>query len=219
MTTPIAHTQITTLPIGNPPLDVVCPADADQRLMSVTTAIGCLDKPALLGWAAEETAKAAIRVAGTLAARIDEEGEDAVVEWLSGARYRRPKDRRSATELGTAVHDACERYAISGVRPETDHEVRPYLDQFDKWCQRISPDFLAAEMTVYSPGAGYAGTCDAVMSHRRGAIHRRLQIQCPERRPQRRSHEALAGSSPTARRLPGRRMGRNGSPSSVRGES
>ena len=160
------------LPIGNPPLDVPSPADADQRLMSVTSALGCLDKPGLLGWASEETAKAAIRVAGTLARRIEEEGEEAVIEWLVGARYRRPKNRRSATELGTSVHDACERYAISGVRPETDEEVRPYLDQFDKWAQRTSPEFLAAEMTVYSPGAGYAGTCDADLD-RHGRSQRR----------------------------------------------
>jgi hypothetical protein len=156
------QSDVTTVPIGNPILDVATSQPDDQRLTSVTTIIGCLDKAALLGWAAEETAKCAVRSAGSLPQRIEEEGEDAVIEWLAGARYRRPKDQRSATQLGTDVHAACERFAITGVLPDVDDEVRPYLVQFDRWAQRVQPEYHAAEMTVYSPTHGYAGTADFV---------------------------------------------------------
>ena len=42
-------------------------------MYSVTTIIGALDKPALLYWAAEETAKAAVTVAKSLPTRIEED--------------------------------------------------------------------------------------------------------------------------------------------------
>jgi len=144
------------------PVDVEKPADDDVRMWSVTTIIGALDKPALLYWAAEQTAEAACAVAKSLPSRIEEEGHEAVVKWLRDARFRKPKNVRSATELGTAVHDAVERYAITGERPEVDDEVRPFLDRFTEWAQKAQPAYHAAELTVYSPQYGYAGTLDAI---------------------------------------------------------
>jgi hypothetical protein len=152
----------TPLPIGNPPHDVQRVEETDRRMVSVTSVLKAYDKPPLRTWFGEQVADAAIRVAGTLAARIEEEGPDAVREWLVEAPYRRPKGERSTTQLGTDVHAACERYAISGVRPETDEAVRPYLDQFDRWCQRVQPVCEGAEITVYSPTLGYAGCADAM---------------------------------------------------------
>lgn len=144
-------------------VDVAKPADDDLRMWSVTTIIGCLDKPALMYWAAGLTADAAIAQADYLAARIEHEGREKVWKDLRDARFSRPKGQRSATELGTAVHDACERYALTGVKPEVDAEVQPFLDQFDAWVQKWQPVYEAAEMTVYSPTYGYAGTLDAIM--------------------------------------------------------
>lgn len=144
------------------PLDVKAPAPDDQRLWSVTTIINALDRPALMYWAAEQAAECAVSVRGSLDARVREEGEPAVVKWLRDARFRRPKDKRSATELGTAVHDACELYALNGERPVVDAEVLPYVIQFEKWCQQFQPTYEAAEMTVFSPTYGYAGTLDAI---------------------------------------------------------
>lgn len=45
-----------------------------------------------------------------------------------------------------------------------DDDVAPFLDQFDGWCQRFQPQYEAAEMTVYAPRFGYAGTCDAFLT-------------------------------------------------------
>lgn len=146
------------------PLDVDKPNMDDTRLFSVTTILGTMDKPALLYWSAEQTAKAAVRVADTLPRRIEEEGTDAVVKYLRDARFRPEPGKRTAADVGTAVHEACERYAITGTRPECEPDVKPFLDQFEAWCQRFQPEYSAAEVTVYSPERGYAGTCDAFLT-------------------------------------------------------
>lgn len=170
------------------PVDVPKPASDDQRMWSVTTIIGVLDKPALLYWAAEQTALAAVAVRRTLAERVEEEGEEAIVKWLRDARFRRPKDQLSATDLGTAVHAGLEYVGINGRYPERDEhdnvimngegtrlatengrlvkgaEVWPFFEQFDRFCQRFQPTWEAAEVTVYDSRYSYAGTLDAVIS-------------------------------------------------------
>lgn len=150
--------------LGQPALDGQKPADDDERLWSVTTLIGALDKPALLYWAAEQTAICAVDQLATVQAMVNDGDRADVVKWLRDARFRRPKGERSAAELGTAVHEACEQFALTGTRPDVDDDVAPFLNQFDAWCDRFQPVYEAAEMTVYHPTYGYAGTCDAFLS-------------------------------------------------------
>lgn len=153
-----------TLATTTPPLDVPKPEQDDLRLWSVTTIIGVLDKPALLYWASEQAALAAVAQADYLPQRIEAEGRAGVVKSLRDARFQKPKDGRTAADLGTAVHAAIEEYAITGKLPSVDAEVQPYLDSFDVWAQRFQPAYDAAEFTVYSPTYGYAGTCDGVFT-------------------------------------------------------
>lgn len=148
-----------------PPQDVAKADPDDARLWSVTTIIGALDRPALMYWAAEQAAICAIDEEPLWQAMLKTRGREDTVRYLRDARFRRPKDQRSASELGTAVHDACEAYALTGTKPEVDDEVRPYLEQFDGWAQRFQPEYEAAEMTVYSD-FGYAGTLDAILTVR-----------------------------------------------------
>jgi len=150
--------------LGQTPLEGEKPADDDARLWSVTTIIGALDKPALLYWAAEKTATCAVDQLDTVRAMVNDGDRADTIKWLRDARFRRPKGERTAAELGTAVHEACEQFALTGTRPEVDPDVAPFLDQFDRWCQKFSPTYEAAEVTVYSPRYGYAGTCDAFLS-------------------------------------------------------
>lgn len=170
-----------TLQLGQTAIEGVKPSADDLTLWSVTTIIGVLDKPALLYWAAAEAAKAAVVSAGSLPSRLDEEGHDAVVKWLRDAMYRRPKDRLSASGLGTVFHAAAEEYALTGTRPNNsdigqlivreggnqfqgiDQEtavVNDMLDQFDRWLQRATPEYMATEVCVLSPTYGVAGTAD-----------------------------------------------------------
>jgi hypothetical protein len=175
----------TLLQLGQPADDGATENDDDLRLWSVTTLIGCLDKPALLYWAAEQTASAAVAIADSLPKRIEEDGPEEVVKWLRDARFRRPKGRLSNASLGTCAHTACEEYALTGVRPDDDRlaqivqaeggarfngvaaevaVLKQMLDQFDDWLQRFQPAYQATEVTVYHPDYGYAGTCDGFLS-------------------------------------------------------
>lgn len=170
--------------LGQPPEDVK-PTEDDLRLWSVTTIIGCLDKPALMYWSAEQAALAAVAAARSLPARIEEEGQEPVVKWLRDARFRRPKGRLSNASLGTCAHTACEEYALTGTRPdagrladiirqeggprfdgvESERAVLSrMLDQFDRWLQRFTPEYQATEVVVYHPTMGYAGTADAFLT-------------------------------------------------------
>jgi hypothetical protein len=144
-------------------VDDVKPEEGDERFWSVTTIIGVLDKPALVQWSAIETAKAAVDNLDIVQSRIQREGRDSAIEYLKGARFRRAGGQRTAADLGTAVHEACESYALTGIRPQVDDEVRPFLRQFDRFLDQFQPSYIATEVTVYSPTYGYAGTLDAVV--------------------------------------------------------
>jgi ATP-dependent exoDNAse (exonuclease V) beta subunit len=146
---------------------VVQPNEHDLRMWSVTTLIGALDKPALVPWAALRTAEAAVDDAPIWQHRLEHEGRASAIDYLKQARFRGAgKGARSATDLGKAVHKACEHAAIHGrFLPEdtADDELKPFLRQFRQFLQDFQPKYIAAEVTVFSPEYGYAGTADAFM--------------------------------------------------------
>jgi hypothetical protein len=146
-----------------PEVTVDKPAPDDLRLWSVTTILKVLAKPAIEYWQREEVAKAFVGIRKSLNARVEEDGEDAMITWGINAPFRRPKVGRTAADLGTAFHEVAEQIAITGVVPPVDDELRPLVEQYERWLQRAQPEFLAAEMPVYSPQFGVAGTCDGQM--------------------------------------------------------
>lgn len=170
--------------IGQEPVEVDKPDDGDLQLWSVTTIIGALDKPALLYWAAQQTADAAIDNMATWQAMLEDRGRNEAAKWLRDARFRSPRTILSAADLGTITHKVCETYALTGTRPDRDfitNEVRlkggdqldlerevdtvlDMLDQFDGWLQRFTPSYQATEVAVYSSTYGYAGQCDAMLT-------------------------------------------------------
>lgn len=170
--------------LGQDPLEIDKPDQDDLTLWSVTTIIGALDKPALLYWSAEQAANAAIDNLATWQAMLEDRGRDEAVKWLRDARFRQPKTRLSAANLGTVTHKVCETYALTGTKPERDfvtelvaHEggaqvdidtevntVGRMLNQFDGWLQRFTPSYQATEVCVYSPTYGYAGQADGFLT-------------------------------------------------------
>ena len=175
---------VTTAELGQEAVTVTKPDDDDLQLWSVTTIIGILDKPALLYWASEQTANAAIDHTATWQAMVEDSGREETVKWLRDARFRRPKTTLSAAELGTAVHTLCETYALTGNKPGPDFiediivragsrqtdvvkesaTASAMLEQFDKWLQRFTPTYQGTEVSVYNPEYGYAGQADAFMT-------------------------------------------------------
>lgn len=155
----------------------------DLTLWSVTTIIGVLDKPALLYWAAEQTANAAVDDVATWQAMAEDRGRSEAVKWLRDARFRAPKHLLSAASLGTIAHTMCETYALTATRPDKDMVTElvareipngdiagevdvlgRMLNQFDGWLDRFQPSYQATEACVYSPKYGYAGQCDAFLT-------------------------------------------------------
>ena len=173
-----------TTDLGQAAEDIAKPTDDDLTLWSVTTIIGVLDKPALLYWAAEQTANAAIDSLNTWRAMLEDAGREDTVKWLRDARFRRPKTQLSDSSLGTVVHTVCETYALTGTKPDKDfvtqlivdaggkgvdienevNTVGRMLNQFDGWLHRAQPTYQATEVCVYSPQYQYAGQCDAFLT-------------------------------------------------------
>lgn len=173
-----------TAELGQEAVDVERQDAEDLILWSVTTIIGVLDKPALLYWAAEQTANAAIDSIKTWQATLEEQGREEAVKWLRDARFRRPKTRLSDTAFGTVVHAMCEHYALSGNKPDKDmvtelivREGGPQVDiddelvllgkclnNFDGWLHRAHPSYQATEVAVYNTEFAYAGQADAFMT-------------------------------------------------------
>jgi hypothetical protein len=164
---------MTTAVEKHPPVDVTQTSDDDQQLWSVTTILSALDRPALTYWACEKTAVAAVNQSNTWRGMLADDHPDcdhtdaqacAAVKWLRDARWRKAPGEKSDTEMGTDVHTACEEYVLTGVRPDVSADIEPYLRQFEAWCQKAQPAYEAAEMTVYAPTYGHAGTMDAILT-------------------------------------------------------
>jgi ATP-dependent exoDNAse (exonuclease V) beta subunit len=157
---------VSTLPLlSDEPQVVAKPADDDLRMWSVTTLIGALDKPALVPWAALRTAEAAVDHLEVVQHRLEHEGRDSAIDYLKNARFRGAPGQRSATELGKAVHKACEHAVIYGrYRPEdiADKEIVPFLRQHRQFISDFRPEPECAELTVFNETFGYAGTLDAI---------------------------------------------------------
>jgi hypothetical protein len=112
--------------------------------------------------AAEQTAACAVDSPQIWQNIEQDQGRDEAIRWLTGARFRRPKGKRSAAETGTDVHAALEDFAATGLLPHAryDDEIRPFVEQFDKWAQRAQPEIVHSERTVYNDRHRYAGTAD-----------------------------------------------------------
>ena len=146
-------------------IEVPAPADDDERYWSVTELIKVINKPSLLYWAANETAKLAAANPQELVSRIRRDGAQRTIKWLANARnYPPPGTTKNAMDLGTAVHAAIETYVITGSWPDfMDPEVVPYTQVFDAWAQIWQPEVTHSEATIYNSDYKYAGTADAFM--------------------------------------------------------
>lgn len=174
--------QAITLPRhGEPVEDIKKADDTDLRHWSVTTIIGVLDKPALVYWAANETAHAAVQNVAAWRAIAESDGPEEAEKWIAGARFRGGKGQLTAASLGTSVHAACEEYVLTGARPDDTFlsqvvasngklsaanviaevaTVNVMLDRFSEWLDRFQPVYQASEVTVFHPDYAYAGTAD-----------------------------------------------------------
>ena len=126
-----------------------------QKIPGVTSVIGVLDKPALVNWASETTARHAVenwpRLTGM--SMIDR------FEELKKARYA---VNREATVRGKRIHALAEKL-IKGEPVSTDDQslraaAQVYADLLDTW----GLEQVLSEASVVSYGYQYAGTLDGI---------------------------------------------------------
>lgn len=136
-----------------------------ERIVSVTTALGVLDKPALLYWAANQTAEGAWRLMQTEGYTLPDEG------WKLHSDMKRAgldafARRDEAAERGTGIHKINEDWINHGTIPKPSEVLpswRGYLKAWLNWITAEEPTFLESELVVGSATHGYAGTRDTVV--------------------------------------------------------
>jgi len=141
----------------------------DLTLYSVTSIINAVNAggDGLTWWARYGVARLAV---------------EGVAQWQNLPPDRAVKDLAYAhqheqdidRDTGNVVHAALEVWALSGERPSLDVvrgsdnldrvAAEAMLDRFGEWTARARPVYEAAELVVYNPARGYAGTADAFMT-------------------------------------------------------
>jgi hypothetical protein len=132
------------------------------RLWSVTTLLklGLGTSDALVNWAVNTTAEAAFDRFKILSQFVEDGDREGAVKWLKDQRWQKSG---KAAARGTDVHKAAEAFAL-GQTPEVEDHILPYVEQYRRFLDEHSPEFLLSEAPVYAPNrGGYAGTLDAIM--------------------------------------------------------
>ncbi len=123
------------------------------RVPGVTTIIGDgVPKPALINWAANATAEAAID-------RWDELGllsPAKRLKELQGARYA---EKDAAARRGTEVHRAAEEL-LAGKSVKVPEEIAGHVEAYARFLDEFQVEALHVEFSCVSYRWGYAGTAD-----------------------------------------------------------
>jgi hypothetical protein len=123
------------------------------RVPGVTTIIGeGTPKPALINWAANATAEAAIDQWEDLSAL----GPAARLKRLQGARYE-AKD--TAAKRGTEVHKAAEQL-LAGETVQVPDDIAGHVEAYARFLDEFKVEPVHVEFSCVSYKWGYAGTAD-----------------------------------------------------------
>jgi hypothetical protein len=123
------------------------------KVDGVTTILSkALPKPALVPWAAKETAGFAYDSLSL----IQQMKRDEAVDFLKGAPYR---DRDRNANRGTEVHKLAQQLA-SGHEIEVPDELAGHVDSYLRFLDDWQPSEELLERSVYSRQWRYAGTLD-----------------------------------------------------------
>jgi hypothetical protein len=130
-----------------------------KRIPGVTTILNeGLPKPALINWAANATAEAAVN-------RWDELTDMGPADRLKILKAARYADRDAAAKRGTEVHDLAEKLML-GQEITVPDELRGHVEAYVRFLDDWQPEPVLTEVTVINYTHGYAGTLDMVMDCR-----------------------------------------------------
>jgi hypothetical protein len=124
-----------------------------QRVPGVTTIIGNgVPKPALINWAANATAEAAIDRWDDLGSL----GPAKRLKELQGARYA---DKDTAAKRGTEVHTAAEQL-LAGKPVQVPDDIAGHVEAYARFLDEFDVEPVHVEFSCVSYRWGYAGTAD-----------------------------------------------------------
>jgi len=127
-----------------------------HRIPGVTTILGDgVPKPALINWAANSTAEAAVD-------RWDELTElapSARLKELQGARYEKTD---KAKKRGTEVHKFGERLVKGEKVTGIPDELRGHVEAYVRFLDKFDVDPILVESSIVNYRIGYAGTLDLI---------------------------------------------------------
>lgn len=134
----------------------------------VTTQLKGIPKPWLGSWAAKMVAEFAVDELETVQGLVEKGKKTDAIKLLKGSPWSKRDD---AGDRGQAIHNAVECYIKGLDVPEglTEDEAQCFT-WARAFLEQRPMQVLAAELTVYHPGLGYAGTLDLWAIHEDGAL-------------------------------------------------
>jgi hypothetical protein len=146
------------------------------KFPSVTTILGVLGKPALIGWAKKQVALAIQPILKDLYDQKISPTDLDVDAIIKMAKQKPQKIMEEAGDIGTQVHRWLEvivkekigtpqlewEALEKKVEVTTDERVKKCVSAFFKWANKHHFDPLESELMVYSKRFEYAGTFDAI---------------------------------------------------------
>lgn len=125
------------------------------KVPGVTTILKALPKDALINWAANATADAAID-------RWDELGAMKPAARLTTLKKARYDDRDTAANRGTEVHNWAQEYlkAADGAEIVIPDDIAGHVESYVSFVEDWQPIPMLVEAVVMSHSKGYAGTLD-----------------------------------------------------------
>ena len=135
-----------------------------EKYQRVTTALGIINKPALVPWATK-TALNTVRDTLTEYLVSDSAFDSTYIDVIIGlARDRLKETKNDAADLGTATHGFVERIINEGpqVREEVPMELLPAVDGAVAYLKDYDITVIATEQTVWHSELKVAGTFDGL---------------------------------------------------------
>ena len=130
-----------------------------KRMTGVTTVLGVIAKPALIGWAA-----------GQATEYVDSHwkpdttySRESIAEILAEAKKAHTKKKEVAGDIGKTVHAAIEEWIKNKTEPTLDEQGTKMFENFRKWAIDTNVKFLESEKHLYSESMFLGGICDAVV--------------------------------------------------------
>jgi len=129
-------------------------------LHGVTTVLGVISKPALIGWASGQAVEY-VKGHWKVGKAYSKEERDDILAEAKGAHSRK-KD--NGADVGTRTHEAVELYTKSGQEYQGgDEQISPMFLRFKEWAESVGAKFLESEKNVWSEELWIGGILDFIV--------------------------------------------------------